>query len=225
MDVNVGQGTGPSQAPGFNVYNPWQTDATNQGLQNTSRVPAFILSQGAPDLPPLTINPRERNEQLLGPIGGRLQGDQKLSADPSVLLWNFQIQRELPGNFAIFAGYVGSHGTHLVGENNRTYSYVPTAVRLQLRSQLDTLVPMPPDLARTLRAKLLPVAVVQALSAVSGRTGHLQHGPLQHLQRPAAEIGKEILSWPQPHHVLHRSEHFRPCRPGRVVLQHVDGRT
>jgi hypothetical protein len=36
--------------------------------------------------------------------------------DPTVEMWDFEIERELPSNMMVSLGYVGNHGTHLVGE-------------------------------------------------------------------------------------------------------------
>jgi hypothetical protein len=56
--------------------------------------------------------------------------------------WNFEIERELPGNMMIDVGYVGNHGTHLVGEAFQQFNFVPTADVLKYKSQLNTVVPI-----------------------------------------------------------------------------------
>jgi hypothetical protein len=139
-----GQGEGPSEAPGYNVYSSWEGDATGQGLNHTGYVPAFILSNGAPSLPPFQ-NPKAVNAQLLNGQQGLLS---QIPAphDPYVILWNLTIQRELPGNMALSVGAIGNEGHFLLGQNNRSYDYVPVNTILQYRSALNTLVPMPPDL-------------------------------------------------------------------------------
>jgi len=142
----LGMGTGASESPGYNYYDSWWNDATGQGYYALSMTPAFILSQGAPNLPPYP-NPKVTDDQLLGPSGGVLTMVQA-THDPDVYMWNFGVQRELPGNMVIKISYVGSQGRHLTTEENRNYSYVHTSTRLKYRSQLSTeLVPMPADLA------------------------------------------------------------------------------
>lgn len=141
-----GQGDGPSEAPGYNVYLPWNGDITGQGLTTTGQVPAFLLSHGLPSLPVLP-NPRTVNQQLLGPLGGTVLTQVKNTHDPYVTLWNLQIEKELPGDMALAVGYVGNKGTFLIGQNNRPFDYVPTNIVLRDRSALRTRVTMPSDLA------------------------------------------------------------------------------
>ena len=128
---------------GYGASHVWNTDVTGQGFTGTGMVPAFILSQGAPILPP-SPNLKAADDQFLGPqsVGTTPVKNRR---DPNVMLWNLQIQRELPGGIAVSAAYVGSKGTDLIGGNTQ-YNWVPTSVRLQLRSQLNQLVPMPSDL-------------------------------------------------------------------------------
>lgn len=139
-----GQGYGASEDPGYQQFVSWTTDATGQGLNGSGVVPAFILSQGAPNLPPY-LNPKTNDTQLLGINGGGALTQVKLPRDPNVLFWNFQVQRELPWNLAVTAGYVGSKSTDLIG-GRPNFNYVSTAVELQYRSQLTQYVPMPADL-------------------------------------------------------------------------------
>ena len=139
-----GQAAGASEDPGYQQFVSYTTDATGQGLNGSGLVPAFILHKGAPNLPPY-LDPKANDTQLLGIQGGGALTYPKLPRDPNVLFWNFQVQRELPWNLAVTAGYVGSKSTDLLG--GRTYfNFVPTAVELQYRSQLNNYVPMPADL-------------------------------------------------------------------------------
>jgi hypothetical protein len=66
----------------------------------------------------------------------------KPSRDPMVQTWTLEVQRELPGNFLLTVGYVGSHGTHLVGDMWSNLDYVHTADKLKLRSSINTPVPI-----------------------------------------------------------------------------------
>jgi len=138
-----GQQNGGSQFPGLAQYQYWDTDATGQeGMAGTSMTPAFLLSHGAPSLPPLT-DPKGENYQALG---SEIQSPAKNQYDPMVALWNLQIQRELPGNFMLSVGYVGSKGTHLIGDEYRNFNYVHTADALRLRTQVWSWIPTPTDL-------------------------------------------------------------------------------
>ena len=49
--------------------------------------------------------------------------------------WDLEIERQLPGNFLLSMGYVGNHGTHLVGDEVRNIDYVPVSEQIQLRQQ------------------------------------------------------------------------------------------
>jgi len=140
-----GINVGASEDPGYDQFKTWNGDVTGQGLVGTGVVPAWILSQGAPTLPGF-IDPKIGNQQFLGP-GHRELFVIKNAPDPSVYLWNFQVERELPGNMVVNVGYVGSRGVHLIGDSNRNYNHVPVKDLLQYRSQLNQLVPMPADLA------------------------------------------------------------------------------
>jgi hypothetical protein len=138
-----GQGEGPSESPGYNVYSAWVGDATGQGLVNTGVVPAFILSQGAPSLPPF-VDPKPLNSQVnIGSPGAGFLTQVPISHDPYVFIWNFTIQRQLPGDMALTVAYVGNSGHFLVGKNNRSYDYVPVSTILEQRSALNDRVPTP----------------------------------------------------------------------------------
>jgi hypothetical protein len=57
--------------------------------------------------------------------------------DPMVQNWTLVVQRELTSNTVLTVGYVGSHGTHLVGGLWAPYNFVPTADKLQYRTACD----------------------------------------------------------------------------------------
>jgi hypothetical protein len=144
LTQELGQGQGAILATGYGTqYFSWGQDATGQGLAYTYETPAFLLSQGAPLFPP-SPDYRAADTQFVGNFIGTLI---KHSADPSVAIWNLQIQRELPANMIVSAGFVGSKGTHLLSELNRTVDYIPTKIRQALRLKLTSeLVPTPADL-------------------------------------------------------------------------------
>lgn len=126
----IGSGTG------FGIGYSYNGDFTGQR-------PAFELSQGAP--PPRTNTPpanmqRQQDYQFLGQsISAFFQG----SKDPYVQQWSFSIQRELPDNMMLNVGYVGTHGTHLIGDSFRNVNFVPTSIRRSQRSNLN--LPIPTD--------------------------------------------------------------------------------
>ena len=79
--------------------------------------------------PTITGYPAQQNAPLLGTS---LYMMTKPNRDPMVQRWDLEIQRQLPSNFLLSVGYVGNHGTHLVGDSYRTVDYVPTSEIIQL---------------------------------------------------------------------------------------------
>jgi hypothetical protein len=59
-----------------------------------------------------------------------------------VLTWTLEVQRQLPGNFALTVAYIGSHGTHLLGNEGVTYAYVHTATKLQYKNAINDYAPI-----------------------------------------------------------------------------------
>jgi hypothetical protein len=137
-----GQQNGGVSLAGYDQYLFWTQDATHQGLDFQTVTPAFLLSQGAPNLT-MPQDPRNTNEQF---VGGSIFSPMKSTHNPAVAIWNLQIQRELPGDFMVSIGYVGSKGNHLIGDQYRSFSYVPTAQKLKYRSSLNEQVTTPADL-------------------------------------------------------------------------------
>lgn len=141
ISVAMGTQVNSISAPGFAQYISYQDTVDFSG-----RHPAFNLNDGAPASYiqnfPSPLAAKQGNLQFLGSGagGGFLNG----SRDPYVVQWNFNIQRELPGNFALTVGYVGTHGLHLYGDGYRNYDYVPTATRLKLRNHINDSVPTDP---------------------------------------------------------------------------------
>ncbi len=129
MSALFGQGNGAESTPGFSV----PVSATITDAYNTK--PSFILGQPAPTLPiPNLATNAQTNNQLLGTY---IDAFVKGSRDPYVENWNFSIQHELPGNMVVSAGYVGSHGLHLYGNELQNMDYVPTATQLSLRNNIN----------------------------------------------------------------------------------------
>jgi hypothetical protein len=126
-----GQGNGVQSSPG---------SAQNASIPITDysfMTPAFKLSDGAPtiDLPNLDYN-RQQESQLVG-VGSNIFGFIKGDRDPYVQQWSLFVQRELPGNMVLSAGYVGSHGLHLLGEEIRNLSTIPTKIQKEIRGHIN----------------------------------------------------------------------------------------
>jgi hypothetical protein len=137
ISAAFGDQNGAISGPAYSNYFAYNGDFTGKR-------PAFQLSQGAPNLnlPPLDQVKQDNNQFLGTSTGGFLKGDH----DPYVEQYSIFVQRELPANMAINVGYVGTHGLHLYGDEFRSYDYVPTAVRQQLRSGINDTVPTPASL-------------------------------------------------------------------------------
>jgi hypothetical protein len=88
--------------------------------------------------PPISAGfPAESRSPLLGQrfyvnVKGR---------EPMVQMWGFEIQRELPANLMLSAGYVGSHGTHLLS-GARSFSYVHTQALKQWETGINATIPI-----------------------------------------------------------------------------------
>jgi Carboxypeptidase regulatory-like domain len=134
ISAAYGDQNGAISGPAYANYFAYNGDFTG------SR-PAFQLGGGAPNLnlPPLD-QVKQQNNQFLGTsTGGFLKADH----NPYVQQYSLFVQRELPANMAINVGYVGTHGLHLYGDEFRSYDYVPTSVRQQLRSGINDTAPTP----------------------------------------------------------------------------------
>ena len=80
----------------------------------------FNLPLGSPDGP----NSGASTNIGLG-VGESFFND---SRNPVIQQWNFNLQRELPGNMVIEAGYLASKGNHLIdGEGSMTYNQLPAS--------------------------------------------------------------------------------------------------
>lgn len=136
ISAAFGDQNGGISAPAFANYVPYSGDFTG-------KTPAFRLSAGAPNLNlPSADFALKSDAQFLGttPGGGFLNG----SKDPYVIQWSFYVERQLPGDVALSVGYVGTHGMHLYGDEFRNYDYTPTAVRQQLRNNINNPIPTDP---------------------------------------------------------------------------------
>lgn len=64
------------------------------------------------------------------------------SHDPMVENWGLDVERELPGNLLVTVGYVGTHGTHLMGESFRQFNYIHTADRIKYKTAVNGPAPI-----------------------------------------------------------------------------------
>ena len=63
-----------------------------------------------------------------------------------MIQWSLFVERQLPGNMALSVGYVGTRGMHLYGDEYRSYDYVPTAEKQQLKSNIHNMYPVDPSI-------------------------------------------------------------------------------
>ena len=59
-----------------------------------------------------------------------------------VQTWTLDMQRQLPGDMVLSVAYVGSHGTHLVGDSSQELDRVSTANLLKYRQSINAVVPI-----------------------------------------------------------------------------------
>lgn len=134
MSALFGQGNGAVSSPGSSVA--VTTPITDYSYQT----PSFILSQGAPSLAlPNLSSDRANNYQFIG-VAQSMFGFLKPDHDPYVQQWSLFVEHQFSSNFSIDAGYVGSHGLHLLTEEIRNLDYVPTTVQQQIRGNINNSV-------------------------------------------------------------------------------------
>jgi len=103
-----------------------------------------------------------------------LDSVQKSAHDPIVQTWTLEVERQLPGNFALSIGYVGSDGTHLVGGMWHDFNYVRTADTFKYRNAINAEVPISQYYSGQTAQKLAEVWEVTATNSL----------PLSYLLRP-----------------------------------------
>ncbi|MGI9071567.1 MAG: carboxypeptidase regulatory-like domain-containing protein [Bryobacteraceae bacterium] len=139
-------GQSASNAPGWNQEYDWQGSVDpSQCAPHTGQCVAFRLSDPTTNKASLTTPPMSNGFPAArhAPLYGQLiQFFTPPSHDPMVQTWNFEIERELPGNMMLDVGYVGTHGTHLVGEAFQQFNYVHTADLLKYKNAINTVVPI-----------------------------------------------------------------------------------
>ena len=140
-------GQSAANAPGWNQEYDWNGSFyPNQCAPFSGQCVAFPLSDTTANKASLTTPPEPsdfpgaRRDPLIGI--GLLQFFTPPSRDPMVQMWGLEVERELPANMMISVGYVGSHGTHLVGEPFRQFNYVHTKDLLQYKTAINSNVPI-----------------------------------------------------------------------------------
>ncbi len=140
--------SGPN-SPGYNIDYSWNDSFyPNQCAPLTGQCVAFPLNSTVSKItlpvPQVPASPAQlpalSESQMLG--GGGWSMFLKPEHDPIIQQWTFEVQRELPSNILLSVGYVGNHGTHLLGELFRNMNYVPTADVLQYQTSLNAVVPI-----------------------------------------------------------------------------------
>jgi hypothetical protein len=140
-------GESDEAAPGWAYFASWSSSLyPNQCASFTgAECVAFPLAPSTASLgnltsPPLTSGfPALQRNPMFG--SGVYVAD-KPNKDPMVQRWDLEIERQLPGNLLLSMGYVGNHGTHLVGDLVRNIGYVPTSEQIQLGSSINAVVPI-----------------------------------------------------------------------------------
>ena len=115
-----------------------QFDGRQSGRADADRLPRQSVSE--------RFQPADREHRLalLTNLGlGIGEGVIPDPASPYIQQWNFNVQRELPGNIVFEAAYIGSKGTRLLqGESGLTQSQLPASF-LSLGTKLQNQVPNP----------------------------------------------------------------------------------
>ncbi|HZQ55236.1 MAG TPA: carboxypeptidase regulatory-like domain-containing protein [Bryobacteraceae bacterium] len=124
----------------FGSTNGFSTTTTNYNPPgNNTNLPAFLFHNGLPSPP---VQPQG---SALGPaafLGQAVTIDQRNQRTPMSQQWDFDIQRQLPGEWIIDIGYAGNHGTHLVSGNYDLNQLTPQQYAT-LKTTLQSTVPNP----------------------------------------------------------------------------------
>ena len=143
MSALFGQGNGAVSSPGSSagVYSP-VTDPYYM-------TPSFILHNGLSSplaLPDLSVY-RKENQQYVGQAQN-IFGFLKANHDPYVQQWSLFLEHQFPGGLSVSAGYVGSHGLHLLGEEITNTNHIPTKIQEQVRGHInDNIFPVDSSLS------------------------------------------------------------------------------
>jgi Carboxypeptidase regulatory-like domain/TonB dependent receptor len=148
MQEAPGMGGGGAEA-GWEASNTWEGSWNpSQCAPLSNECVAFPLdnttvNKGALATPAYTTEyPGEQKSQMFGEGGINPGGRTGSPADPMIQMWNFQVQRELPGGLMLTVGYTGDHGDHLFGGLFQRENYVPTSDLLKYKDQIFSSAPI-----------------------------------------------------------------------------------
>lgn len=138
-----------ANAPGYNIVYTWNNSFyPNQCANFTGQCVAFPLSDTSTiktqlPVPQIPADPSQlpgwtRQPLLANPMNIFTPPPH----DPMIQSWTIEIQRELPSNIMMSVSYVGTHGTHLMGELFRQFSYIHTADILKYRASINAVIPI-----------------------------------------------------------------------------------
>jgi hypothetical protein len=143
----IAPGQSPSNFPGWSPEYDWNGSwFPNQCAPFTGQCVSFPLDDTTTNKAAITTPPRSsgfpaiNRASLIGV--GYLQFMSPVHHDPMVQMWSFQVERELPSNFMVSIGYVGNHGTHLMGEPFHNFNYVHTEDLLKYKAGINAEVPI-----------------------------------------------------------------------------------
>lgn len=144
------------------------------GTLNGSLTPLDVLANPFPNglLPTPGRNPDLQKIIIGQSVSGAIYNDPYAYAQQ----WNFDVQRELPGGFALSVAYAGSKGVHLLGPDQQLDQLPPEF--MSLGSRLQDLVPNPFFGTATIGTLAQPrVAYGQLLRPYPQYTGFLMKNP------------------------------------------------
>jgi hypothetical protein len=139
-----------ANSPGYNIDYSWNDSFfPKQCAPFTGQCVAFPLSDTSTiktqlPVPRIPASPAQlpgwTRQPLLG--GGGFSLFLKPAHDPMIQQWTLEVQRELPADIMLSVGYVGNHGTHLLGELFRQFNYVHTKDLLHYRAAIGAVIPI-----------------------------------------------------------------------------------
>jgi len=139
-------GQGAANEPAWSVAYPWVSSGNPNCMAiGSGECPAFALGDATTNKANLTtpaytrVLPAQTRASMLGLTG--IDPFVAPSHDPMVEMWDFEVERQLPGSMGLTIGYVGNHGTHLLG-SDYTYNYNHTANLLKYETAINSVVPI-----------------------------------------------------------------------------------
>jgi len=138
-------GQGAANAPGWNQEYDWNNSFyPGQCAAFSGQCVAFPLAPTTMSKASLSGLPSTFPAANRAPLLGNslLQFFTPPSQDPTIEMWNFEVQRQLPGNMMVSVGYVGNHGTNLLGESFRQFNFIPINDLRKYKTGINSDVPI-----------------------------------------------------------------------------------